>query len=803
MMMKPPTDRRVKCPAPRLTPIAKAVRTALYTGVLLSGTSAYAQQVSAPVLDEIVVTAQKRTENLQDVAVSVHVLDEQQLNRLQITNFDDYVKFMPSVSHNSRKPGIASIFMRGISDGGDGNPSGSEPSVAVYLNEQPVTAIGRNLDVHIYDIARIETLPGPQGTLFGASSQAGVLRIITNAPNPSAFEAGYDLGINTVEEGEEGYSIEGYLNVPISDNAAFRLTGWSLEDGGYIDNVPATKTFVLPVLAFPGQVTGGSDITVNNAGFVGDDFNEHTNTGARAALGVDLNERWTGTASLMFQSQETEGVWDHDPEDVGDLQVARFMRDESEDEWVQFGLTLDGEVGDGMNLVYAGSYLDRDVEYAIDYSEYSDYYTSAGFVEAYYSCYYTYFVACVDPRIQFTDDSTYKRTSHELRLQSSQDQRLRWLAGAYYEEAEHEYDQEWRIPAMSAIPVPPGAGTGPQVEPTDLYFTTDQLREFEEVALFGELYFDFTDQLTGTLGARFFDNETTLGGFVGTVWWPSRFGPRGAMETNVNQKFSEDDSTFKVNLAYDIDDDKMIYVTWSEGYRPGGANRIIGVGGAIGNTYDADFVTNYEFGWKTILADGRVRFNGAVYFLDWEDFQFTKFDSSVSLLGLTQNAGDAEVFGVEGDFAWLATDQLELDLAFSYNDGELTTDFFGAFAPMPGDMPVAPAGTELPFTPKLQYTVGGRYSFNMGNMDAYALAVYAFTDDSWNDLFIADRSNQDSYGILNASIGIDQGTWGADLFVKNLTDERAEIYRNIVDWDDRITTNRPRTVGLKFWQRFQ
>ena len=162
---------------------------------LLAGFPAMAQIETADdsadmKLQTVTVTAQKRTENLQDVPASLQVLGGSELDAQGVSNFEDYVALLPSVSFAGQGPGNSQVFMRGISSGGDGNKSGSSPSVAVYLDDQPVTSIGRVLDVHMYDIARVEAVAGPQGTLYGAGSQAGTLRIITNAPNSDGFEAG-------------------------------------------------------------------------------------------------------------------------------------------------------------------------------------------------------------------------------------------------------------------------------------------------------------------------------------------------------------------------------------------------------------------------------------------------------------------------------------------------------------------------------------------------------------------------------------------------------------------------------------
>ena len=203
---------------PLVVAVSAALRGSLVAGLV--AVPAHAQEQSERALEEIIVTAQKRSENLQDVPISVQVLGNQQLTDLNLSDFADYIEFLPTVSYISQRPGVSQVYMRGISSGGDGVHSGSMPSVGVYLDEQPVTTINRVLDVHVYDVERIETLAGPQGTYFGASSQAGTMRIITNKPQIGEFEAGFDIGAETVNDGSEGYTGEGFVNIPLTDNSA-------------------------------------------------------------------------------------------------------------------------------------------------------------------------------------------------------------------------------------------------------------------------------------------------------------------------------------------------------------------------------------------------------------------------------------------------------------------------------------------------------------------------------------------------------------------------------------------------------
>ena len=243
-------------------------------GILLSSTmlcasgAAMAQQADtgASTGDEIVVTAQRREQNLQDVPISIQALGEGRLENAQVTGFDDYQKLLPSVTSQSFGPGQAQIYFRGVTSGGDGLHIGPLPTSGLYIDEIPATTIAGSIDFHVYDVARVEALAGPQGTLFGASSLSGTLRIITNKPDPSSFYGGADAEVNKFGKGDFGGSFEGFLNLPLSEKAALRVVGFYRKDGGYIDNIPGTRTFTLD------DGDPATNLTVNNAALVENDY---------------------------------------------------------------------------------------------------------------------------------------------------------------------------------------------------------------------------------------------------------------------------------------------------------------------------------------------------------------------------------------------------------------------------------------------------------------------------------------------------------------------------------------------------
>ena len=731
--------------------------TAIASAVLVSANTIAQDDM---MIEEVIVSAQKKTENLQNVPISVTTLSSDELDSLNIKDFADYVLQLPAASAVQRRPGQGQIFMRGISDGGNNNQSLQGPAVAIYLDESPVTMIGDNLDVHVYDIERVESLTGPQGTLYGAASQAGNLKIITKKPS-GEFDSGFNLSAESTRGGDGSTMVEGFVNIPLSQNAALRFVGFNDRDGGFIDSVNDSITYPL------------SGITRSNEVFVEDNFNDAVKEGYRAALRVDLNENWKLDVNYMGQETSTNGVWDHNPDELGEYNVSRFYDDKTHDEWTRFSATVTGDLGFA-DLTFTTSSLERDFEVLSDYSHYS----IDGYVEGYYTCYEYYFGPCVDPSIQFENDTHQEYDTTEIRLSSKEGEKFNWIIGAFQTENVTDYDSQWHVPAINPDAAVPGS--------KDLYYQTDQVRAEDESAVFGEIYYQINDKMELTLGHRKFDNETTLKGFVGTIWWPNSLYGSTTRPDNVNSLYDGSDSISKVNLSYQVDNNSMIYITRSEGYRPGGANRTT----QLGATYDADFLTSTEFGFKSISMGGRLRVNGAMYQMDWDDIQLGWFDSSISLLGLVDNIGKANSNGFEVDAKYILSDTVTVAVGYANNEAVLKEDYV-----LRGSVE-ARDGQDLPFTPDTKYNV----TINVDTGDTSSLQFnYVFVDEMWNDLFYDDREMQDSYGIANLSFTTQVGENSSmQIYMDNIFDEVAQLYINSEDIQRLTTVNRPTTVGVKF-----
>ncbi len=780
-------------------------------------------------IETITVTATKQEAAAQDIPVAVQAVDSETIDELNIGNFDDYVRYLPNVTAGGRGPGQSTIFIRGLSVEPItvmlSGAQGSTPNVALYLDEQPVTAPGRNLDVYATDLERIEVLAGPQGTLYGASSQAGTVRLITNKPVLDEFQAGFDASVAFTQGGEMSDGVEAYINVPIiEDKFGVRAAFYSINEGGYIDNVEGSFTLDPAVNPLSNGPAGAARYdTASNIDLVEDDFNDSFYKGVRLSAKYQVTDDWSVLVQHTQQELGADGVFDYDPE-VGDLEVSRFFPDKLRDEFGQTSWTIEGRLA-MLDLLYTGAYLDRDVNQSIDYTGYNN---VGGFI-AYYTCTYTnpdYIVnygidpqfitpdgrECLNPVKGFKGEQFHTRNTHEFRFSTDQTNRWRLTAGVFYDDFEIETLDDYAYLAVPDLGFAPNAplstatSINPSTRPEGIAFFNDITRTEKQIAVFGEVSFDLIpDLLTVTAGARYYDLEQDFTGssnFADGIFQGSVNQDRGRdydLSGGHSDKPLELDGVIqKYTVTYTPTQDLLFYATYSEGYRPGGFNRGGGIPSAnpafptVGVTYDTDDVTNYEAGWKTLLMDGNLQFNGNVYFIEWTDMQVSRFDpQNVSILTFIENAADSEILGVEADTVWSVNENLTLFAALSYNDTELTETRGQA-------VELVPVGSSLPLTPEFQGNLRGRYEQPFaGDYVGFVQAGVQYADSTTSSLVAADSREQDSYVTADLSFGVTQENWSAEIFIENLTDERAELFINDQDDIVRIATNRPRTVGLR------
>ena len=819
-----------------------------------------AQDGVVPDETEIVITATKREENLQNVPVSVIAIGTRRLDQLNISNFEQYTRQLPSVSFQSAQPGVTVVYMRGVATGGDGNHSGSLPSVGTYLDEQPVTTIGGTLDVHIYDIARIESLAGPQGTLYGASSEAGTIRIITNKPELGVTSGRIDGEINSIHKGGVGGKLEGMINLPVSTNIAFRAVAFYQHDAGYIDNIFGSRSYYI----FDENVP---DITVTNEGRQKKDFNQQDVYGGRAALKVDLNDNWTATPTFMFQKLKTDGVFFFDPE-LGENKIDRFRGDKRRDRFWQAALTIQGKIGN-FDLTYAGAYMDRPTYQVSDYADYADAYDFL-YADYYDGAYgrglaiFYYLDAAgnrtINPQQYIIASDHFKKHSQEIRIASPAENRFRVIGGLFYQRQSNEIHQDYKVDGLAPeLSVNGFPGT---------LWLTQQERVDKDYAIFGEASFDVTPQITLTAGGRGYKFDNSLIGFFGfgrnpgdnftarpfNVAASSRTGVAGCFLSNgmtlreaflagldisaigfaptevsgspcTNLGVFEDgkvkpkrikDSGFvyRLNAQWKPQENLMFYATASKGFRPGGINRR----GEI-PPYDADFLHNYEIGWKTTF--GPVRWNGAIYHQLWKKFQFS-FLGENSFTEI-HNGRDARINGLETDVNYVRGG-LTLNAAMAYTDAKTKGDVCGfvtddenCSAP---NFVAVPSGSRLPVTPKFKGSATARYSWPAwANVRAHVQGGIAYKGSARATLrsALAQAGTfqlvdpNDYLGRVRASTVVDLFTglswprWNAEAFVTNIFNSRDELSRGVncgSCFRTLIVPGRPRTIGIRAGIKF-
>ncbi|MGZ2411543.1 iron complex outermembrane recepter protein [Sphingomonas sp. F9_3S_D5_B_2] len=808
-----------------------------------------AQDGNAPDQTEIIVTAQKREESLQNVPISVQAIGTRRLDQLNISNFEDYTKQLPSVSFLTTQPGATTVYMRGVSAAGgtnaEGNHSGPLPQVGTYLDEQPVTTIGGTLDVHIYDVARIESLSGPQGTLYGASSEAGTIRIITNKPELNVSSGRLDAEVNTVAHGGMGGKLEGMLNLPLGPRIAFRGVAFYQRDAGFIDNIHGERTYYINSGSIP-------DVTVTNTGLEKNNFNAIDTYGGRAALKVDLNENWTVTPTFMYQKTRANGVFYYDPQ-LGDLKIDRFRKEPTRDRFWQAALTVQGKIAN-FDVTYAGAYMDRPNSGVNDYADYTDAY------DRLYSSYgglgYFYLQDSAgeplnNPQQYIRYTNHFRKMSHELRIASPADQPFRVIAGAFYQRQTNFIHQDYKIdqlaPELSVNGFP---GT---------LWLTQQKRADRDYAAFGEASFDVTPTVTLTAGGRVFRYDNSLIGFFGFGRDPNGppYNAAGSSRTGVAACYTEDGTTVRdatgadvlppvvsgspctnlgvfedgtvrpkhakghgfthrLNAQWKPHQGLMLYATWSRGFRPGGINRRADVA-----SYDPDYLTNYEVGWKTTL--GPVRWNGALFHERWNKFQFA-FLGANSFTEI-HNARNATINGLETDVSYVHGG-LTLNGAAAYTDAK-TKGNICTFSTDPdpdcagaGDFVAAPSGTRLPITPKLKATATARYTWPAwADVKAHVQGSVTYRGSAPSSLRTSialvgtgEHVNPNvfqgylrSSTLFDAFAGLDFERWNVEAFVTNLFDKRDDLSRTTACGSCTrvlVVPGRPRMIGIRTGVKF-
>jgi len=811
-------------------------------------------------LEEVVVTARKKTESLQDVPISVSALRESDLEDKGINVFEDYLLQLPSVTAGGAGPGTSTIYIRGLASTTPNlttaGVAGLAPNVSFYLDEQPLAQPGRNLDVYAADMARIEVLAGPQGTLFGASSQAGVVRMITNKPVIGEASANVEVEARFMPGADTGDKVELVANMPLGDSTAARFVAYRDKKGGYIDQVAGSlnasqsarfraagtvRDNGLPVSSSRGGFQAGADLsgaTLSNAiAIVKEDANTLTYQGFRASLAHEINENWNALATVAQQTIDADGVFFVDP-NLGDLEIQRYTEDVIEDEFDNMSLTLEGSIGD-LEVVYAGAYTDRTSDQMVDYTDY----LFVGQYLPYYICdyYVTYTTyapgnvptgTCGAPNLLVDSTTNLEVTSHEFRINADLNDTTSVTAGVFASDTELTelnlftypgsvgnditYAANYALTDTSVTGVinkasPGWFSAGPYSEP--VIFFNDIKRTDKQMGVFGEVSFALNDTSELSVGARWYDIEVDFEGSANSSFYngfgnpdTQQFGSNLSAQYapgNANgypDKAQTDGVIGKVTYSWKPSEDVMYYATWSEGFRPGLLNRPVGSSSPDGSytvkpVVDSDEVTNYEFGWKAVLQDGALRFNGSVYMVDVSGLQSTIFDPSIVNLFFSDNAADAEIKGVEGDFVYYTDNSLILSGAFSLLDTEITKSLVPT-----ADVVV---GSDLAFAPGFQANFSARkeWGTSTGNTGHWqAQFIHSRASDS--DIMEPNRATQASYFLANIRAGVSNDSWTAEMYIDNITDERAEISNTFVFDRQRVAVIRPLNLGFRYKVKF-
>jgi iron complex outermembrane recepter protein len=596
--------------------------------------SAPAATTGSDALIEVTVTAQRRTENIQNVPISMQALTAQTLQQLNIETFDDYLRYLPSVTSASNGPGQNEVFMRGVSAGSQASQgSGSTgvwPNVAIYLDNQSGQLPNRNLDIYAADINRIEVLEGPQGTLFGAGAEAGAIRYITNEPKLDKTEASITGGYGTTAHGDQNSALTAVLNVPlIADTFALRAVIYDDHRGGYINNVPATFTRKntdvgihyadYATACSAGTPTNGlcpggnanavafgvppGSPSINNANVIGKAINPVTYEGFRAEALYKFSDDWNLLISQSYQDMRSQGVFYQQPNasdgaPLQPLEVTLFNPAYDKDKFESTAWTLNGKVG-ALKAVYTGGYLVRNVDQVGDYTNYA-----RGVFADYYQCYGpTYDTSlkptCFTPSAFWHNVERNTHQQHEFRLSTPDEWRVRAIGGAFWEK-NVLYDQTgWHYKTMPACTASNNSGcltnvgtfpgttvVNPGVQSDSTSFYQDQVRETKQLAEFLSVDFDLIPKvLTLTAGTRHFRFDNSMAGSVLSSFGCFEGGappcqPLDAFSLpfsyNLNaQNLRDSESGWKSrgNLTWHITPDVMVYYTFSQGFRPGGFNQ--------------------------------------------------------------------------------------------------------------------------------------------------------------------------------------------------------------------------------------
>jgi len=744
-------------------------------------------------IEEVIVTASKKEQNIQDVPMSVQAIGAAELDKKNIKSLEDISNISPAVTFNNVGPGKSNFYIRGVSDGAIMNSYASpEATTALYIDEQPLTAASLTPDLHIYDIERVEVLMGPQGTLYGASSTSGNIKIITKKPDPSGLDLGADIEYGSITDGDKDKSLEAFINLPLGSNLAARVSAYDIQDGGWIDNKKASYSY---------QNARGYTIDNFTAPYnvAKDDYNDSSKEGSRIRISTDfenvnLDLSFLSQESYYNGSYETDVLTDDQSQPMPSRSNTRFSKERYDDEFDQFSATLSGNLTDDIEFVLNTSIFERDTAYTYDYASYVEYYYYAAY--AYYVCnlyeYYGYYYAdvndCRDPRMTYAQTNDIERTSTELRIQSNNESGFNWVLGAFQETNEKITDVDYIQPGSSHT--------------NQRWWEADLDRKGDIDAIFSELYFDISDKTSATLGIRKYDQSMKLKAVDGY------YGSLSYGLTDGDFKSNESGSIPKIAIKHNISDDVMIYGSYSEGYRPSGVNRPRpnSSGFSVPETYDPDYLDSLEIGFKSTLRDGKLVLNGAYYNMDWTDYQTSTYNTDITSVAYTENVGNAEITGLELNALYSLNSTTSLNFYMNKMDPKLSEDYYYVSGELGAN-----SGNRLANMPKLSYYMSLEKDLTFMGKPAFIIFDYSYTGDRYTS-YENGAIKLPDYALANLRAGFDNDNTSIEVYITNLTDEDGYLSR----YDDfsavgssgysgfgvRRTGTKPRVLGVRLRYRY-
>jgi outer membrane receptor protein involved in Fe transport len=712
---------------------------------------------ASDIIEEIIVTATRRESALQDTALSVAVLAENDLEDAHLRDFEDYWRMIPSMAVTDSGPFGTRVTLRGLS--GNASARSDEALTAVYLDDTPLTPpegfFTSPPDIYLVDIDRVEVLRGPQGTLFGASSMGGAVRTISKLPELSRVTHAYSGGMSSTHSGGLNYEIDATWNLPIIDErSAIRLAAYYRELDGYVDDIGLGQSNV----------------------------NSRETAGFRLSARSRIGDNGSVTARVQYQNVDMGSFNEVDPNgkpEIGlpttdNYQLALLVDESRKDTFLLYSLELElaSALAEWTSIT---SYIENDADYIVDISDEMN----------------TYFGGYLPASIAgFYDQQAF---TQEFRVASSDDGPLDWLLGLFYLDQEVPRFDIAPAPGFNDIPFcvtfdPPPPANAPAPTCSGLP-DGEEVLMFEPITatrkdygVFGELGYRFHDHWEAAVGARWYQIEKTL---FGTS---SGFFVDG-FDVPTDVASDEDGVNAKGSLKFHASDELMIYALASQGFRPGGANdpSLQGICTDAPPQYDSDSLWNYELGAKTRWVDNRVSLNATLYHMDWSDAQIV-VASPVCAQTYVDNVGQATSEGIELELAALLGNGWDIAIGAGFTDAKLDEA-------LPNANIDAPAGTELPNVPGMTASLAATRNFRVFDLPGHVRVDAHYTGSSYSDIDRAIRVKKPAYTLVDLALGIETDRWRTEIFVDNLLDEQAMLF--CCRLNSEFVTNRPRTIGIR------